>query len=345
VGDVLDVHHYPEPVMPEIQENRAIVLGEFGGLGYPVAGHTWVEHNWGYRNMPDTLELLELYESFYATVYAFVNQGLSAAVYTQTTDVETETNGLLTYDRRIKLEPEALSRANQGYTPPVLENPVRIFLDSYQAVLSTGKPGSTIHYTTDGSKPDENAMIYDGTLTLTETTNLKTLATWEQNIESRVVEYFIEKVNPQPASTEYGLKPGLRVDVYRGAWESLPPFDSLKVSETIIVPQVDLLVAPDNEDFGLVYSGTIKLPADAIYTFALGSDDGSRLFINGKRLIDNDGIHGNRVVEGSLALEKGHHHIRLEYFQHLGGQGLRLEIYMMGKKIERLDPQFTHAEQ
>jgi hypothetical protein len=101
-GHVRDVHHYPEPVAPPAESKRAIVLGEFGGLGLPVEGHTWEQKNWGYRNMGDAADLLGKYAEYYAAVRQMVEEkGLSASVYTQTTDVETETNGLLTYDRKV----------------------------------------------------------------------------------------------------------------------------------------------------------------------------------------------------------------------------------------------------
>jgi len=101
-GHVLDIHHYPEPVSPDPEKERAIVLGEFGGLGLPVQGHTWEQKNWGYEKMGDSTALLKKYEDFYALVRQMVaEKGLSASVYTQTTDVETETNGLMTYDRKV----------------------------------------------------------------------------------------------------------------------------------------------------------------------------------------------------------------------------------------------------
>ena len=119
VGDVLDLHHYPEPVLPEPEQKRAIVLGEFGGLGYPVPEHTWVEKNWGYQNMKDTIELINKYEEFYANVWNFMEQGLSASVYTQITDVETETNGLLTYDRTVvKVDMEHIYKINTNTFVP-----------------------------------------------------------------------------------------------------------------------------------------------------------------------------------------------------------------------------------
>jgi beta-galactosidase/beta-glucuronidase len=115
-GDVYDIHHYPEPVAPKAEVERAIVLGEFGGLGLPVNGHTWEKKNWGYRNMSDSVQLLSRFSEFYSVVRDLVKEkGLSATVYTQTTDVETETNGLLTYDRAInKMGAEKVLTAHHG---------------------------------------------------------------------------------------------------------------------------------------------------------------------------------------------------------------------------------------
>lgn len=101
-GNVKDIHNYPDPKAPEPERNRAIVLGEFGGLGLPVQGHTWEQKNWGYQKMSDSTDLLKKYEQFYTVIMDLVaKKGLSASVYTQTTDVETETNGLMTYDRKV----------------------------------------------------------------------------------------------------------------------------------------------------------------------------------------------------------------------------------------------------
>lgn len=113
-GDINDIHHYPDPVVQPAEDNRAIVLGEFGGLGLPVPGHTWEQKNWGYRTMQDSVQLQLKYAEFYKSVHKFVKEnGLSASVYTQTTDVETETNGLMTYDRRIlKMAVDSIRKAN-----------------------------------------------------------------------------------------------------------------------------------------------------------------------------------------------------------------------------------------
>jgi beta-galactosidase/beta-glucuronidase len=109
VGHIMDLHNYPDPCMPDPKlygEQQIIVLGEFGGLGLPVEGHTWQEkNNWGYQSFPDKDQLLSKYESFINRFPDLIKKGLSAAVYTQTTDVEIEVNGLMTYDRKITKMP------------------------------------------------------------------------------------------------------------------------------------------------------------------------------------------------------------------------------------------------
>ncbi len=101
VGDVHDVHIYPGPGMPPLS-TRAAVLGEYGGLGLPLDGHTWqAKDNWGYRSYANQAELQKAYMNLLVNLRPLTGKGLSAAVYTQTTDVEIEVNGLMTYDRAV----------------------------------------------------------------------------------------------------------------------------------------------------------------------------------------------------------------------------------------------------
>jgi hypothetical protein len=121
VGDVHDIHSYPGPACPPISEDRAAVLGEFGGLGLPVKGHTWqAEKNWGYRSFETRDQLTDAYVALLGKVRPLIGKGLSAAVYTQTTDVEIEVNGYMTYDRAmIKANPERMAEAARKlYLPP-----------------------------------------------------------------------------------------------------------------------------------------------------------------------------------------------------------------------------------
>lgn len=102
-GDVCDVHRYPGPGRIEnAGKSRAFAVGEFGGLGLPVKNHTWVDNdkNWGYTKYEDIEKYRTDYEHMIFELDLLIDMGLSAAIYTQTTDVEVETNGLLTYDRK-----------------------------------------------------------------------------------------------------------------------------------------------------------------------------------------------------------------------------------------------------
>lgn len=110
IGHILDIHNYPGAAMPDpnlFGDKFVLALGEFGGLGLPVEGHTWQEKdNWGYQSFKNKEELTERYQELVTDLNALIKRGLSAAVYTQTTDVEVETNGLMTYDRKVIKIPE-----------------------------------------------------------------------------------------------------------------------------------------------------------------------------------------------------------------------------------------------
>jgi len=115
VGDVLDVHNYPDPVFPGTDPYQAVVCGEFGGLGLPVEGHTLLKKgNWGYHSYKTKEELSKAYLEKIDMLKPMIEQGLSAAIYTQITDVEIETNGLMTYDREVlKLDTKVIGEANR----------------------------------------------------------------------------------------------------------------------------------------------------------------------------------------------------------------------------------------
>lgn len=101
-GDMKDMHMYPGPGMFPVMPDRVSVLGEFGGLGLPLKGHLWKDSdNWGYRTLKTTEELRDGYRVLMARLHPLIGKGLAAAVYTQTTDVEVEVNGLMTYDREV----------------------------------------------------------------------------------------------------------------------------------------------------------------------------------------------------------------------------------------------------
>jgi beta-galactosidase/beta-glucuronidase len=115
-GDIMDLHNYPEPKMYLFDPQRVNVLGEYGGIGWPLEGHLWRDRqNWGYVQFKNRDEVTAEYVKYAGELQKLVGRGFSAAVYTQTTDVEGEVNGLMTYDRKeLKVNEAAVRAANQA---------------------------------------------------------------------------------------------------------------------------------------------------------------------------------------------------------------------------------------
>ncbi len=115
-GDMLDLHHYPDPEMYLYDAKRATVLGEYGGIGMAAEGHLWEpDRNWGYVQFKTPAEVTEAYLRYTGMLLDMIPRGFSAGVYTQTSDVEIEVNGLMTYDRKkIKIDETKVREINQA---------------------------------------------------------------------------------------------------------------------------------------------------------------------------------------------------------------------------------------
>lgn len=154
-GDMHDLHSYPGPASPKPEADRAAVLGEFGGLGLPMPGHMWQESGWGYKSYATRAELTGAFVDLLSATHDLIGEpGLSAAIYTQTTDVESELNGLMTYDRReLKVDEERAREAVLAlYTPPTV----------YASVVPTSEElGVSYRYTLEAPSGDWKSSAYD----------------------------------------------------------------------------------------------------------------------------------------------------------------------------------------
>ncbi|MGI6047287.1 MAG: glycoside hydrolase family 2 protein [Petrimonas sp.] len=114
IGDMLDLHNYPQPDMYLYDGQRPTVLGEYGGIGWANKEHLWEPNrNWGYVQFNSAKEVTDEYVKYAEQLKQLIRQGFSAAVYTQTTDVEIEVNGLMTYDRAIvKVDEKRVAKVN-----------------------------------------------------------------------------------------------------------------------------------------------------------------------------------------------------------------------------------------
>ena len=160
-GDIHDIHQYPGPKAPPSETARAAVLGEYGGLGLPLAGHTWQsEKNWGYRSYKSREALQEAYLKLLDPLQPMIASHLAAAIYTQTTDVEVEVNGLMTYDREVlKFDVEKLEQAHAklyaSVRPLSLAEKSRAYTVAYWR-FEDGKAGELVPH--DRSKRDGVAV-------------------------------------------------------------------------------------------------------------------------------------------------------------------------------------------
>ena len=116
----------------------------------------------------------------------------------------------------------------------------------------------------------------------------------------------------------------LRFDYYLGSWNNMPDFSKLtpKKSGSLATGLFDISIRDTNENFGFVYKGEIECPEDGEYTFVIGSDDGSQLLIDGKMVVNNDGIHGHQEKAGKVKLIEGKHDIEVRYFEKSGEESL-----------------------
>lgn len=114
-GDILDVHRYPRPELMMYEPTQVNVVGEYGGIGFPVQGHLWQpDKNWGYVQFKSAKDVTDRYVEYAEDLLKLAGRGISGAVYTQTTDVEGEVNGLMTYDRKVmKIEEDRVRAINR----------------------------------------------------------------------------------------------------------------------------------------------------------------------------------------------------------------------------------------
>jgi hypothetical protein len=340
VGDVLDHHTYPVPGGSKPTAKRATVVGEYGGLGYNLKGHMWVDSGWGYQTFDDEDSLNARYEEITGVLLQRAQDpGISAGVYTQTSDIEVENNGLMTYDREIfKVKPEVSARAMKGLLPPRKTSLPDQFIGTgvieLQGVSAQGK----IVYTLDGSEPGATSPAYQKPLEITADTVIKARTVWPNGELSRVVSFPMKQAQARPAVAATGAKPGLKVAVYEISPRptKLPDFGKLTPAKTAAAERVNLTPKTREEDFGLVFEGFLTVPSTGVYLIRVASDDGAEVMLDGQPVCGKDGVHGVEETVGTVALAAGAHALKVRYFQGTGGQGLRLDWLVPGGRFEEI---------
>jgi mono/diheme cytochrome c family protein len=145
------------------------------------------------------------------------------------------------------------------------------------------------------------------------------------------------------------LLTGLKVDMtldkgtttfayYEGAWDKVPDFSKVKPKQTGLSPAFDLGVALRGDDYAIRFDGVFKAERDGNYKFTLESDDGSVMWIDGRKVVDNDGVHPMKGASGQVTLTKGVHRVSVAFFQVGGGAELIVSVQGPGLSHQPLAP-------
>ncbi len=192
-------------------------------------------------------------------------------------------------------------------------------LDTATVKILSEEQNAQIRYTLNGKDPDESSFIYSEPIKINSNTTIKAKLFKTGYRPGSHTMSSLTFVDPE--------KNGLIYRYYEGDWEKIPDFTLLRPLGSGTIYEIGLDQIPfKQEKFGLVLEGVLKIPATALYTFYLNSNDGSKLLIDGEIVVNNDGLHGALEKQGDIQLSEGMHKMRIDYFQ--AGGGFHLEASM-----------------
>ena len=193
-------------------------------------------------------------------------------------------------------------------------------------VIENDDKDAEIRYTLDGSIPTTESLLYSKPVVLDTSAAVKACCFKKGYEPSAVSDKAIGVIDPE--------KNGISYAYYEGEWKMLPDFSKLTPIKTGKVYDLKYdPVAERPEHYGIRFTGYVKIPVEGEYTFYTLSDDGSSLYINDVKIVDNDGLHDKIEVPGSIHLTAGRHKIQVDFFQETGGQ--MLAVSMSGPDFEK----------
>ena len=209
---------------------------------------------------------------------------------------------------------------------------VNAFIDETTVELTCPLPGTEIRYTTDGSMPTKESALYNGALEVGKATDFAFRTFRPDGSPSDVVRTkYVKAPYAEAVTAPAALQPGLKAVWHDFRGNLCADIDAAPVKGEYVVESVSI---PEEVkgNIGLVLTGYLEVPADGIYTFALLSDDGSTLMLDGELLGDNDGAHSPVEIIVQKALKAGLHPIEVRYFDCNGGV---LQMELVNEKGEK----------
>ena len=207
-------------------------------------------------------------------------------------------------------------------TPSLIETE-RMFLDEREVKIGCNTPDAEIHFSLNGTVPDRNSALYQRPFKINKTTTVKMIAYKgkQQSLES---EADIIKAGMSKPVLMGILEPGLSFKYITGSFRMVNEFMKLEPLKSGIVPNFSIEPRESEQYFAFIYDGIIQIPKDGLYILYLATNDGGRLLIDGRLLINNDGLHPLAEIYKPVALKAGPHPVLVQYFQEGGGMGLKV---------------------
>lgn len=200
------------------------------------------------------------------------------------------------------------------------------FVGEAKVALTCSVPGARVRYTLDGTEPTATSTAYRGPFSVAKSATLRAAAWYEgrrsfRSAERRLTRFAEADLWP---ATVFVKQPesGLTHTYIEQGWQTLDQLKDATATRTGTAASFDIGSRSRDEHFAFVFEGFVRVPKDGVYAFFTTSDDGSRLFVDGKRVVENDGLHAMRERSGLAPLRAGYHRIRVEYFNATGGLGL-----------------------
>lgn len=319
-------------------ESLIMVVADHGGIGYSHGGEAWEE-----MTVPFILYGKNIRKGFEIEQQTYMFDVAPTIAYALGLDVPYAWTGrpIRSAFEGVEVKPDPIRYNKLSYGPIInggrqlFEQAGGLFTDQEaEVVIEPFIPGEAVYYTTDGSEPTQQSSLYNQPFKLNKTTVVKAKAYSKTGDESLVSDGYFRILKRNPEN-------GVNVTFYQGKdWSSLPQFKNEKAGSSWIADEIKAdatqiagLLQPGRPTFGLVYSAWLEIETAGNYHFYLQSDDGSRLYVDGSKVVDNDGGHGVIEKEGTVHLDKGRHALNIEFFN--DGGGFWIEASYKGPGVPR----------
>ena len=217
------------------------------------------------------------------------------------------------------MQPYSLTRCETAAIPWTTRR-LHLFEDAVEVDLATATEGAEIRYTLDGSEPDSLAARYTAPVTVDRSLTLRARAFKEGLAPSRTLTLRAEKARFSRPVAASASVPGVRYAYYEGEFSRVADIERGRCVSTGCMAEPSIADAPQPDHFAYVFEGLIRIPQRGVWEFTTRSDDGSVLWVDGRKVVDNDGSHAAVSATGRIALEAGLHAYRLLYFEDYEGE-------------------------